>query len=334
MAQWYVCPRQDANPQGPFTTEKLQRLAAAGRVKSDMWFSVDGGDWQQNPEGIFDVAPPVVRTAPAKPAPAKPATPRAVPAKAKAAPAAARSKAPRAASPKRGGAVRSRRSRGEQEAVEGEEGRPAAKPPSSPVAWVMAGVIVLLLGAAFVLDQWATTRVDISRLDKTVTLAIHYGRAEVTQAAEAAQLSRGVAMQKRSYESIGGDKADETAMYGMLLLALIALACVVRLVSAGMVTSAGAFKGGAATLYIVGTVLVGGVAIVAFLFNNGGVLSEDPSEILGLIGDNARHGFGISTWGAIGALVMDALGILMVKAGLTPRTRSARGGRGGRRVRR
>lgn len=300
MAQWHVCPRQDANPQGPFSTQKLRQLAEAGRIRPDMWFSRDGSDWAQNPDEIFGSA--------SGPAPARRAAPRAGGAR-------SRSRAPR---------------------EEGErEGRPMRAPAKSPAAWVIAGVVVMLLGGAFVLDQWATTRME-SKSSTGAAVAIHFGRSATTVAVEGGGLNRGVALSRlgSKYADLGTEPADQTKTYGMLLMILIAGAAIARLASAGMVHAAGSFTGGGAMLWMIGTLLVVGVAVVAVVFNNSGLVAEGAAA-LDASGSAASVGMGISTWGAFFAAGIDILGIFMVKAAAAAPSRAPRGrARGGRRVRR
>ena len=64
--QWTIA--QGENVQGPFPESKVRRYIEAGRVRADMLFSRDGGDWVPGHE-IPALFPPATRQPPPLPTP-------------------------------------------------------------------------------------------------------------------------------------------------------------------------------------------------------------------------------------------------------------------------
>jgi hypothetical protein len=182
------------------------------------------------------------------------------------------------------------------------------------------------------MDQWATARVNAS---EGPTLGLHYGRSAVALAAESIELSRPLKLADVAYARLGDRLPDaqrivvgQIAGYGSALLIVLLLACVLRVAGGVTVGRAGGFTGPAAFTYVMGTVAVASVFVVALLFNGSSLIQAVSIAISQYPQANVQSGWGISTWAAMAALLVDGAGILAVNT-----LSGAGAGRGARRRR-
>lgn len=192
---------------------------------------------------------------------------------------------------------------------------------TSPIPWLMAAVTLLVLVTSYGLDQWGTARVEREVGARRMTIAFHFGRDGITPAGESRGRAVTTAAAFRPYAGLpDSEPVHETEDRAGLIVALLFATCLLRLAAAAFVHVRGDARPVVLVAWCVGTVACAALVVVVIQFNSAGLMAPDHLSLaLRMLGENPTTGLGLSAWGAIGTLLIDAFSVLVVKASMTPR---------------